>query len=84
MPASLWSDPGTWIALGISALFIVVGWVMHRVIVKVLKSQPDAALEAQPADSPILAGSPSMTTDVLMGNSVTEPDGSSRTERTRA
>ena len=40
MPASLWSDPGTWIALGISALFVVVALVMHRVIVKVLKSSP--------------------------------------------
>ena len=80
----MWQDSGTWVALGVSALFIVVGIVMHRVIVKVLKSQPDPALGAQPADSPILAGSPSMTTDVLMGNSVTEPDGSSRTERIRA
>mgnify|MGYP001088849939 CR=1 FL=1 len=84
MPASLWGDPGTWIALGISALFIVVGIGMHRVIVKVLKNQSDPAQAAQPADSLILTGSPSMTTDVLMGNSVTEPDGSSRTERTRA
>ena len=40
MPASLWSDPGTWIALGISALFLVVGWAMHRVFVKVLKAPP--------------------------------------------
>jgi hypothetical protein len=37
MPTSLWSDPGTWIALGISALFLVVALVMHRVIMKVLK-----------------------------------------------
>lgn len=37
MPASLWSDPGTWIALGISALFLVVALVMHRVIMRVLK-----------------------------------------------
>ena len=43
MPASLWSDPGTWIALGVSALFIAVGWGMHRVVVKVLKAPaPDA------------------------------------------
>lgn len=38
MPASLWDDPGTWIALGISALFLVVGWGMHRVITRVLKT----------------------------------------------
>lgn len=40
MPASLWSDPGTWVALGVSALFLVVAWAMHRVIVKVLKAPP--------------------------------------------
>ena len=84
MPASLWSDPGTWIALGISALFLVVGWVMHRVIVKVLKSQPDPAQAAQPADSPILARPPSISTDAPVGNPVSEPDGSTLTERTRA
>ena len=27
----MWRDPGLWIALGVSALFIVVGVVMHRV-----------------------------------------------------
>ena len=33
----MWQDPGLWIALGVSALFIVVGLVMHRVFVKILK-----------------------------------------------
>lgn len=85
MPASLWSDPGTWIALGISALFLVVGWGMHRVIVKVLKSQPEPVAPAeQPADSPILARPPSISTDAPVGNPVSEPDGSTRTERPRA
>ena len=36
--ASLWQDEGTWIALGISALFVVVAIVMHRVFVNVLQS----------------------------------------------
>ncbi len=40
MPASLWSDSGTWIALGVSVLTLVVAWAMHRVIVKVLKAPP--------------------------------------------
>ena len=35
---SLWQDEGTWIALGISALFGVAAVVMHRVFVSVLKS----------------------------------------------
>ena len=36
--SSLWHDEGTWIALGISALFLVAAFVMHRVFVNVLKS----------------------------------------------
>ena len=36
--SSLWQDEGTWIALGISALFLVTAFVMHRVFVNVLKS----------------------------------------------
>lgn len=34
----LWQDEGTWIALGISALFLVVAFAMHRVFVNVLQS----------------------------------------------
>jgi predicted membrane protein len=33
----MWRDPGTWIALGVSALFVVAGVVMHQVFVRVLK-----------------------------------------------
>ena len=33
----MWQDPGLWIALGISALFVVVGFAMHRVFVNILK-----------------------------------------------
>ena len=36
--SGIWQDEGTWIALGISALFLVVALVMHRVFVKVLQS----------------------------------------------
>ena len=36
--ATMWQDEGTLIALGISALFLLAGFVMHRVFVKVLKS----------------------------------------------
>ncbi len=44
----MWSDPGTWIALGVSLLFIVAGVVMHRVFIKILKggSQPPASEKA--------------------------------------
>ncbi len=42
----MWRDPGTWIALGISALFIVVGVVMHRVITKILRQG-----SSEPADT---------------------------------
>jgi hypothetical protein len=34
----MWQDPGTWIALGVSAIFLVAGFVIHRVFVKVLKN----------------------------------------------
>jgi len=36
--APIWHDPGTWIVLGISLLFLVVGVVMHRIIMKVVRS----------------------------------------------
>ncbi len=34
----MWQDPGTWIALGVSAVFVVAGLVMHRVFVRILKN----------------------------------------------
>ena len=37
----MWRDPGAWIAIGVSLLFLVVALVMHRVIVKVLKNGVD-------------------------------------------
>lgn len=58
MPASVWSDPGAWIALGVSALFLVVGWAMHRVFVKVLKApQPDVPTRADDFSVSHLSGS---------------------------
>ena len=39
MPVWLQNE-GAWIALGVSALFIVAGVVMHRVIRKVLQAPP--------------------------------------------
>ncbi len=38
----MWRDPGTWIALGVSLVFIVAGFVMHRVFLKILKTGSDA------------------------------------------
>jgi hypothetical protein len=46
--AAMWRDPGTWIALGVSALVIVAGVVMHRVFVRVLKGSGPEGAEAQP------------------------------------
>ncbi|MDD2536136.1 MAG: hypothetical protein PHW78_06180 [Macromonas bipunctata] len=34
----MWQDPGTWIAIGISVLFLVAGWAMHRIFVRILKN----------------------------------------------
>lgn len=50
----MWQDPGTWIALGVSVLFIVVGFVMHRVFVKILKNgsvEPSTPPAGQTASS---------------------------------
>jgi len=44
---AIWQDEATWIALGISALFLVAGIVMHRVFVKVLKSGAPVQQEKQ-------------------------------------
>lgn len=34
----LWQSEGAWIALGVSVLFFVVGLVMHRVFINILKN----------------------------------------------
>jgi hypothetical protein len=39
----MWRDEGAWIALGVSALFLVAGVVMHRVFVRILKTGADAS-----------------------------------------
>ncbi len=42
----MWQDEGTWIALGVSALFLVAAFVMHRVFMKILRSPaPDERKE---------------------------------------
>nr|WP_186827459.1 hypothetical protein [Comamonas testosteroni] len=43
LDAPIWNDAGTWIVLGVSLLFIVVGIGMHRVITKVLRAPADDA-----------------------------------------
>ncbi|RMX05052.1 hypothetical protein D8I35_14510 [Corticibacter populi] len=50
MTTALWNHPGTWIALGISLLFIVVAIAMHLVFVRILKAAPpEASRPAAPA-----------------------------------
>jgi peptidoglycan/LPS O-acetylase OafA/YrhL len=39
MPAWLQNE-GAWIALGVSLFFLLAGFVMHRVFVRVLKGPP--------------------------------------------
>ena len=38
LDAPIWNDAGTWIVLGISLLFIVVGVAMHRIILKITRA----------------------------------------------
>lgn len=46
----MWRDPGTWIVLGVSALFIVAGVVMHRVFVRILQTGSPTAAQQTPQD----------------------------------
>jgi hypothetical protein len=46
----MWTDSGTWIALGVSALFIVAGIVMHRVFIKILKNGADTPTPGKHSD----------------------------------
>jgi hypothetical protein len=52
LPAWLQSD-GAWIAIGVSALFVLAGVVMHRVFLSILK-QPSgkSALPGDPPNEP--------------------------------
>jgi hypothetical protein len=48
----MWRDAATWIALGVSALFVVAGLVMHRVFVKILKNGSPEPSPPNPPESP--------------------------------
>lgn len=47
----MWQDPGLWIALGISALFVVAGVVIHQVFVRVLKQGSEEPKTSVSTDS---------------------------------
>jgi hypothetical protein len=34
----MWHDEGAWIAVGVSALFVAVGLLMHHIFVRILKN----------------------------------------------
>jgi hypothetical protein len=52
MPVWLQNE-GAWIAIGISLVFVVVGWFMHRVFVRILKSPvPPSAPAPHPSHTP--------------------------------
>ncbi|MDR0458235.1 MAG: hypothetical protein LBH10_04290 [Burkholderiaceae bacterium] len=38
--SAIWHDPGAWIAVGVSALFLIVALVMFLVFRKILRSPP--------------------------------------------
>ncbi|MEZ5707620.1 MAG: hypothetical protein R3E56_21740 [Burkholderiaceae bacterium] len=42
-------NEGAWIALGVSLVFVIAGWVMHRLVVRVLKAPADSALPETPS-----------------------------------
>lgn len=65
LDAPIWHDAGTWIVLGISLLFIVVGAVMHHTIMKVVRAPaPEAApAPAAPAATATAAAPAASTPD---------------------
>lgn len=48
----MWRDPGLWIAMGVSVLFIIVGLVMHRIFVNVLKNGTNPPAHPPAAQTP--------------------------------
>lgn len=34
----MWHDEGAWIAVGVSVLLVVVGLLMHRIFIRILKN----------------------------------------------
>ncbi len=48
MPIWLQNE-GAWIAIGVSLVFVVAGWVMHRVFVRVLQSPPPTQTAVPPS-----------------------------------
>lgn len=55
----MWRDPGAWIALGVSLVFIVAGFVMHRIFVKILKNgSPEPSVPPAGQTQPLPAKPP--------------------------
>ena len=52
LPPGLQNE-GAWIALGMSAMFVVAAFVMHRVFLKILKNPEDASVpsSSHPSES---------------------------------
>ncbi len=48
---SLLQDEGAWIAIGISVLFLVAAFVMHRVFVQILKNGTSDATSSDAKES---------------------------------
>jgi hypothetical protein len=52
MPVWLQNE-SAWIAIGVSLVFVVAGWVMHRVFLSILKNPaPASATRPNPPDTP--------------------------------
>lgn len=48
MASPLWSDSGTWIAVGVTAISIVAAVVMHRIFIKILQQPSPTKPNAVP------------------------------------
>jgi hypothetical protein len=70
MPIWLQNE-GAWIAIGVSLVFVVAGWVMHRVFVRVLQSPPPTQTTAP--TSMATTATPQVPAAVPTGSANTEP-----------
>lgn len=51
MPVWLQNE-GAWIAMGVSLVFVVAGWVMHRVFLRILKNPAPPLASQNSPDTP--------------------------------
>lgn len=73
LDAPIWHDPATWIVLGVSLLFLVVGFVMYYIIMKVVRGTPPPELDPLHSNASNANSPASTTTSPAPSTSSTPP-----------